>query len=120
MVPRTGLEPARLAALAPETSASTIPPPGLSVLSISLLLRCKGTVFFLICQIFLPKLCVKLLRQVLPQVQLASAKLAICLKNSVFGFEKPSFFLGLRFSFFATFLMYRSVKSLRSDFLGMY
>ena len=28
-VPRTGLEPARLAALAPETSASTIPPPGL-------------------------------------------------------------------------------------------
>ncbi|WP_290375564.1 hypothetical protein, partial [uncultured Muribaculum sp.] len=24
------------------------------------------------------------------QVQLASAKLAICLKNSVFGFEKPS------------------------------
>ena len=34
-VPRTGLEPARLAALAPETSASTIPPPGL--------LRCKVT-----------------------------------------------------------------------------
>ena len=33
-VPRTGLEPARLAALAPETSASTIPPPGL-------VLRCK-------------------------------------------------------------------------------
>ncbi len=29
-VPRTGLEPARLAALAPETSASTIPPPGLA------------------------------------------------------------------------------------------
>ena len=28
MVPRTGVEPARLAALAPETSASTIPPPG--------------------------------------------------------------------------------------------
>ena len=27
-VPRTGLEPARLTALAPETSASTIPPPG--------------------------------------------------------------------------------------------
>jgi hypothetical protein len=25
------------------------------------------------------------------QVQLASAKLAICLKDSVFGFEKPSF-----------------------------
>lgn len=40
------------------------------------------------------------------QVQLASAKLAICLKNSVFGFEKLSFFLGLRLSFFATFLMY--------------
>ena len=32
------------------------------------------------------------------QVQLASAKLAICLKNSVFGFEKLSFFLGLRLS----------------------
>lgn len=29
VVPRTGLEPARLSALAPETSASTIPPPGL-------------------------------------------------------------------------------------------
>ncbi len=27
-VPGTGLEPAHLAALAPETSASTIPPPG--------------------------------------------------------------------------------------------
>ena len=39
------------------------------------------------------------------QVQLASAKLAICLKNSVFGFEKPSFLRGLRFSFFATFLV---------------
>ncbi len=67
----------------------------------------------------------KYLRQILieiawAQVQLASAKLAICLKNSVFGFEKPSFFRGLRFSFFATFLMYRSVKSLKFDFLGMY
>ena len=29
-VPRTGLEPARLSTLAPETSASTIPPPGQS------------------------------------------------------------------------------------------
>ena len=29
-VPRTGLEPARLSTLAPETSASTIPPPGLA------------------------------------------------------------------------------------------
>ena len=28
LVPRTGLEPARLAARAPETRASTIPPPG--------------------------------------------------------------------------------------------
>ncbi len=27
-VPRIGVEPTRLAALAPETSASTIPPPG--------------------------------------------------------------------------------------------
>ena len=27
-VPRTGIEPARLAARAPETRASTIPPPG--------------------------------------------------------------------------------------------
>ena len=39
-VPRTGLEPARLAALAPETSASTIPPPGLRGN-----LRCKDTTF---------------------------------------------------------------------------
>ena len=31
VVPRTGLEPARLSTLAPETSASTIPPPGLGV-----------------------------------------------------------------------------------------
>ena len=54
------------------------------------------------------------------QLQLASAKLAICLKNSVFGFEKPSFLRGLRFSFFATFLMYRSEKSLKLDFFGMY
>ena len=38
MVPRTGLEPARLAALAPETSASTIPPPGLC--------DCKGSDYF--------------------------------------------------------------------------
>ena len=30
VVPRTGLEPARLSTLAPETSASTIPPPGQS------------------------------------------------------------------------------------------
>ena len=29
-MPRTGVEPARLSALAPETSASTIPPPGLA------------------------------------------------------------------------------------------
>ena len=28
LVPRIGVEPTRLAALAPETSASTIPPPG--------------------------------------------------------------------------------------------
>ncbi len=31
-VPRTGLEPARLSARAPETRASTIPPPGHRVL----------------------------------------------------------------------------------------
>ena len=36
------------------------------------------------------------------QVQLASANLAKSLKNSFFGVEKPSFFLGLKFSFFAT------------------
>ena len=41
-VPRTGLEPARLAALAPETSASTIPPPGL--------LRCKDMSFYRVMQ----------------------------------------------------------------------
>ena len=35
-MPRTGLEPARLSTLAPETSASTIPPPGhLQILPLS-------------------------------------------------------------------------------------
>ena len=43
-MPRTGVEPARLAALAPETSASTIPPPGL--------LLGKVTEFFWFLQIF--------------------------------------------------------------------
>ena len=43
-VPRTGLEPARLAALAPETSASTIPPPGLC--------ECKVRYLFLDVQVF--------------------------------------------------------------------
>ena len=43
-VPRTGLEPARLSPLAPETSASTIPPPGL--------LLGKVTEFFWFLQIF--------------------------------------------------------------------
>ena len=47
-VPRTGLEPARLAALAPETSASTIPPPGLCV--------CKDSISFRFSQIILPSL----------------------------------------------------------------
>ena len=37
-VPRIGLEPTRLAALAPETSASTISPSGLC--------ECKGSEFF--------------------------------------------------------------------------
>ena len=40
-----------------------------------------------------------------PQVQLASAKIAICLKNSSFGVEKLSFFLGRRFNFLPTFLI---------------
>ena len=44
VVPGTGLEPARLAALAPETSASTIPPPGHC--------ECKIMSFFLIVQVF--------------------------------------------------------------------
>ena len=39
------------------------------------------------------------------QVQLASAKIAICLKNSSFGVEKLSFFLGRRFNFLPTFLI---------------
>ena len=43
-----------------------------------------------------------LLKNLLGQVQLASANLAKSLKNSFFGVEKPSFFLGLKFSFFAT------------------
>ena len=44
-MPRTGLEPARLSALAPETSASTIPPPGHC--------ECKVNNFFWFHQIFL-------------------------------------------------------------------
>lgn len=71
---------------------------------------CKGTAkvvpFSEICNTFAEKNCAGSKKLEGVQVQLASAKLAICLKNSVFGFEKPSFFLGLRFSFFATFLMY--------------
>ena len=39
------------------------------------------------------------------QVQLASAKLAICLKNSVLGFEKLSFLRGLKFSLRPTLRM---------------
>ena len=39
------------------------------------------------------------------QVQLASAKLAIFLKNSRFGVENPSFFLGLLLSFLAMLLI---------------
>ena len=42
VVPRTGLEPARLSALAPETSASTIPPPGQGN---CVVLFCKGNAF---------------------------------------------------------------------------
>ena len=45
-VPRTGLEPARLSPLAPETSASTIPPPGL-------VCGCKVRHLFWSVQIFL-------------------------------------------------------------------
>ena len=45
-VPGTRLELARLAALAPETSASTIPPPGLSL--------CKGNHISPIIKIFAP------------------------------------------------------------------
>ena len=44
----------------------------------------------------------KVLKVFKGQVQLASANLAKSLKNSFFGVEKPSFFLGLKFSFFAT------------------
>ena len=45
-VPRTGLEPARLSALAPETSASTIPPPGLAHALRSLYVNAKLVFFF--------------------------------------------------------------------------
>ena len=43
VVPRIGLEPTRLAALAPETSASTISPSGLC--------ECKGNEFFTNCNL---------------------------------------------------------------------
>ncbi|MCH5326524.1 MAG: hypothetical protein J1E29_04890 [Duncaniella sp.] len=54
------------------------------------------------------------------QVQLASAKLAICLKNSDLGLEKFNFLRGRRFSFRPTLIMKLSEKSLKFDFLGMY
>ena len=54
------------------------------------------------------------------QVQLASAKLAICLKNSVLGVEKLSFLRGLIFSLRPTLRTKLSEKSLKLDFLGMY
>ena len=55
-VPRTGLEPARLSALAPETSASTIPPPGHYVASgrsgqLGFAVAKLG-VFFVVCKFF--------------------------------------------------------------------
>ena len=56
----------------------------------------------------------------MPQVQLASAKLAICLKNSVLGVEKLSFLGGLKFSLRPTLRTKLSEKSLKLDFLGMY
>ena len=61
-VPRTGLEPARLSTLAPETSASTIPPPGHSyVFGQPAFLYalagcgCKVSVFFSLFQNYLKK-----------------------------------------------------------------
>ena len=54
------------------------------------------------------------------QVQLASAKLAICLKNSVLGVEKSSFLRGLKFSLRPTLQTKLSEKSLKLDFLGIY
>ena len=48
-VPRTGLEPARLSTLAPETSASTIPPPGLSHQPISAFAEAKLLRLFRFC-----------------------------------------------------------------------
>ncbi len=54
------------------------------------------------------------------QVQLASAKLAICLKNSVLGVEKLSFLCGLIFSLRPTLRTKLSEKLLKLDFLGMY
>ena len=48
-VPRIGVEPTRLSTLAPETSASTISPPGLGYYPIS---DCKYTNFFSICNLF--------------------------------------------------------------------
>ncbi len=55
-VPRTGLEPARLSALAPETSASTIPPPGHCVASgrsgqLGFAVAKLG-IFFVVCKFF--------------------------------------------------------------------
>lgn len=54
------------------------------------------------------------------QVQLASAKLAVCLNNSVLGVEKLSFLRGLMFSLRPRLRTKLSEKSLKLDFLGMY
>ena len=81
---------------------------------------CKITLLFPNGQIFRDLISTTFHHRRVVQVQLASAKLAICLKNSVFGFEKLSFFLGLRLSFFATFFTYWSGMLLKFDFLGIY
>ena len=67
-----------------------------------------------------PLVSVKMQLHCSPQVQLASAKLAICLKNSVLGVEKLSFLRGLKFSLRPTLRTKLSEKSLKLDFLGMY
>ena len=49
-VPRTGLEPARLEALAPETSASTSPPPGLCSAKVGVFYIFSNSLVAIICK----------------------------------------------------------------------
>lgn len=61
--------------------------------------RCKVNDFIVAKQTICRQISQDITQKLPSQVQLASAKLAICLKNSIFGVEKLSFLRGLILSF---------------------